>query len=107
MRFHHPRGRCPACGMALRRGLSFRYSVGPGEAARLVGHLAVVLGLATFAYAIFFGRDSLGGYGAASACLAGFLVWAVLNLVAAKCPRARMLSCGACGWRRETRTRTA
>jgi hypothetical protein len=87
--------------MALRRGLSFRHSVGPGEAARWVGRLAVVFGLAAFVYAIFFGGDSLGGYGAASACLAGFLVWAVLNQVAAKCPRARLLSCGACGWRRE------
>lgn len=66
-----------------------------------MGRLAVVGGLATFGYAICCGRNSLGGYGAASACLAGFLVWAVLNQVAARYPRVRVRSCGACGWRRE------
>lgn len=102
MRFHHQRASCPACGMALRRGLSFRHSVGPGPAARLLRRLAVVFGLATFVYAILFGGDSLGGYGAAAAGLAGFLVWAVLHQGAARCPSVRLLLCGACGWRRET-----
>jgi len=31
----------------------------------------------TFLCALLFGGTSLGGYGSAAACLAGFLVWAV------------------------------
>jgi len=101
---HELQTNCPACGKALRLGLSFRLAIGPGRAARWIGRLAVPLALATFVYAFLYGADSLGGYGTAAACLAGFLVWVVINQVAVRCPRVRCLHCKACGWRREVPT---
>lgn len=95
------RTQCPECGKALRLGLSFRHGVGPSQAVRWTRFLAVLLGLATFVYAILFGHDSLGGYGAASACIAGLLVWAVVNQVAARFRGVRLMHCEACRWRRE------
>ncbi len=92
---------CPSCGQTLGLGIQFLHSVGPGRAARRIASVAVLLGLGTFAYAVLVGNDSFGGYGAASSVLAGLLVWAVGNQIAARLPRARRLRCRACSWQRE------
>lgn len=92
---------CPACGAASKQGLEFRHSVGPGPAARILGRLAVALGLATSVVAILCGHDSLGGYGTAAAALSGFLVFVVVEGIAARLPRSRRLRCAACGWQHD------
>lgn len=92
---------CPSCGKPFALGIQFRHAIGPGRLARRLARVAVLLGLGTFAYAVTYGSESLGGYGAAGAMLAGLLVWTVCNQVAARCPRSRLLRCSACTWQRE------
>ena len=89
------------CSSRLRAGLSYRHSAGPGRASRWIAALGGVLGLASGIAALLFGGSAFGGYGVASACLVGVLVWVVINQIAARCPRSRVLRCKACGWRCE------
>jgi hypothetical protein len=92
---------CPACGQVLSPGLGYRHSTGPGRLGRRIGHLSGPLGLATTVSVLSFGGQAWGGYGVASACLAGVLAWAVASQVAARCPKSRRLRCKACGWQAE------
>lgn len=85
----------------MQQGLEFRHSVGPGPAARILGRLAVALGLATSVIAILYGGDSLSGYGAAAAALSGVVVYVVCREIAARLPRSRQLRCAHCGWRHD------
>lgn len=89
---------CPACGAALHRGIGHRHSEGPGRASRWLGIASGPLGLAAAVGAIWFGRASFGGFGPASAALAGILVWAVMHHIASLLPRTIRFQCKACAW---------